>query len=77
MQTKENPKIKESEKCVSLKKYLEVLKNQNMLQYIHPGTIEPLLLLVEYWLRYTIIWFTLLRLTFLVSLHVCFSLHGA
>ena len=41
MQMRENLIIKESEKCIYLEKYLEVLNNQKMVQYIHPGPIEP------------------------------------
>ena len=41
MQFMENLIIKKSEKCIYLKKYLEVLNNQKMVQYIHPGLIEP------------------------------------
>ena len=73
MKARENLKIKEKEKCIYLGKYLEVLKNKNMVQYIHPGTIEAIVFLDEYLLGYGIILFTLLRLTFLVSSHVCFS----
>ena len=50
MKARENLKIKESEKCIYLGKYLEVLKNKNMLQYIHPGTIEAIVFLGEYFL---------------------------
>ena len=42
MQMKENLIIMESEKCIYLEKNLEVLNNQKMVQYIHPGPIEPL-----------------------------------
>ena len=52
-----------------MKKYLEVFKNKNIVQYIHPGPIEPLFFLRVYWLRYAIILFILLRFIFLVSSH--------
>ena len=48
MKKRKNPKIKEREKCIYLDKYLEVLKNKKMVQYIHPGTIEAIVFLGEY-----------------------------
>ena len=46
MQKRYNMKFKVSENCIYMKKYLEVLKNLSIVQYIHPGSKEPLFLSV-------------------------------